>query len=111
MINSFFHKLCATAPRGQEEKGKRPQSNTRTLLEALATAIDGTDAEETMRLAAEFNNAFRSLVRASVSTESEAAEEDLTLLGSFGPPSHKVDPTRQGSPSRTTGMTAVRSTK
>lgn len=66
-------------------KGKGKQSTSRTLLDALATAIDGTDAEETMRLAAEFNNSFGDLVRASVSPESEAGKDDLTLLGSFGP--------------------------
>lgn len=45
------------------------------MLEALATAIDGTDEVETRRLAAEFNDSFGEYVRASVGVESVAGEE------------------------------------
>lgn len=61
------------------------------MLEALACAIDGTDEVETMRLAAEFNSSFGNLVRASISTESVAAQEDFALLGSFGPPAPRQE--------------------
>lgn len=44
-------------------------------------AIDGTDVEETMPLAAEFNSSFGNLVRASVGPESVVDQEDLNLLG------------------------------
>lgn len=37
-------------------------------------------------MAAEFNSSFGDLVRASFSSESEAAQEDFALLGTFGPP-------------------------
>lgn len=65
--------------------GNEQPSSSRTLLDALATAIDGTDAAETMRLAAEFNDSFGSLVRASIAPESEAGQDDIALLRGFGP--------------------------
>lgn len=61
-------------PKG--DKGKSRQSDSRTLLEALAAAIDGTDVQETMRLAAEFNSSFGDLVRASIGPESVVAPEE-----------------------------------
>lgn len=61
-------------------KGKRPQSSSSTLLEALAKAIDGTDEEEAVRLAAKFNNAFGHLVRASVEAESVQGGDNDDLL-------------------------------
>lgn len=48
-------------------------------------AIDGTDTQEATRLAAEFNNSFGDVVRASVGPESELGKNDAALLGSFGP--------------------------
>lgn len=56
------------------------QSSSGTLLEALAKAIDGTDEEEAVRLAAEFNSAFRHLVRASVEVESRQGDYGGNLL-------------------------------
>lgn len=53
-----------------KDKGKRKQFNSQSLLEALARAIDGTDQEEAVRLAAEFNDSFGHMVRASVEAES-----------------------------------------
>lgn len=91
-----FHPLILAVVQtssGAVDKGKQRQSSSRTLLEALATAIDGTDTVETMRLAAEFNNSFGSLVRASVGPESEAGQDDLTLLGSFGPAGQNMQST------------------
>lgn len=49
-------------------KGK--QKSSRTLLEALALAINGTNGQEATRLAEEFNSSFGHLVRASVEAES-----------------------------------------
>lgn len=54
----------------QQGKGKGKQNSSRTLLEALAQAIDGTNEDEAVRLAAEFNDSFGHLVRASVDVES-----------------------------------------
>lgn len=71
---------------GSRSKGKSKESQSRILLDALAKAIDGTDAAETMRLAAEFNSSFGDLVRASAGTEPDAGHGDRSLLGSFGPP-------------------------
>lgn len=58
------------------KNGKAKQSDSRTLLDALAAAIDGTDVGEITRLAAEFNSSFGELVRASVGPESEVAPEE-----------------------------------
>lgn len=69
----------ANKNKGENEKGKGKQESSRTLLEALAMAIDGTNQEEAVRLAAEFNNSFGHLVRASVEAESargNGREED-----------------------------------
>lgn len=44
--------------------------SSRTLLEALASAIHGTDNTDTRRLEAEFNGSFGDYVRASVEVES-----------------------------------------
>lgn len=57
------------------DKGKRVASSSKTLLEALATAIDGTDEAETRRLAAEFNDSFGEYVRASVGVESVMGDD------------------------------------
>lgn len=46
------------------------------MLEALASAIDGTNGEEAARLAAEFNASFGHLVRASVEAESVQGPEE-----------------------------------
>lgn len=63
------------------ERAKNPRSNSSTLLEALAKAIDGTDEQEAVRLAAEFNDAFGHLVRASVEVESvQGAIQDELLV-------------------------------
>lgn len=48
------------------------------MLEALAAAIDGTNGEEAARLAAEFNDSFGNLVRASVEVESVCGERPRT---------------------------------
>lgn len=61
-------------------KKGRDQSSSSTLLEALAKAIDGADEGEAVRLAAEFNNAFGHLVRASVEAESQQGDENENLL-------------------------------
>lgn len=58
----------------KEPKGKGKQQDSRTLLEALAQAIDGTNEEDAVRLAEEFNNSFGHLVRASVDVESVRGE-------------------------------------
>lgn len=62
------------------DHGDKPQSGSSTLLEALAKAIDGSDKEEAVRLAAEFNNAFGHLVRASVEAESTQGDYGGNLL-------------------------------
>lgn len=72
-------------------KGKEKQSDSQTLLEALASAIDGTDVDEAMRLAAEFNNSFGDLVRASVGPDSVIAHEDAGLLRGIGPATGDVE--------------------
>lgn len=84
--------MSYAVPQNQDGNEGAKSSTSRTLLEALAQAIDGTDEAESRRLAAQFNDSFGSIVRASVSTESEAAQEDLALLGSFGPQKHKPEP-------------------
>lgn len=61
------------------------------LLEALASAIDGTDVKETMRLAAEFNESFGDLVRASVSPESDIAPEEGRSLTRDDEQNHRTD--------------------
>lgn len=68
----FYHlpPCFKLAHKRKEEKGKGKQATSRTLLEALAKAIDSTNKEEVVRLAAEFNDSFRHLVRASVDAES-----------------------------------------
>lgn len=67
---SFYGIGIKLAHRRKEEKGKGTQPKSRTLLEALAKAIDSTNEEEAVRLAAEFNDSFGHLVRASVDAES-----------------------------------------
>lgn len=65
----------------KEEKGKGKQKSSRTLLDALASAIDGTNGEEVTRLAAEFNNSFGHLVRASIEAESAQGDEERDSRG------------------------------
>lgn len=65
---------------------ERKESSSRTLLEALASAIDGTDEAETRRLAAEFNDSFGKHVRASIGVESVNGDSDGTSLGQRNPP-------------------------
>lgn len=76
--------VIGTGQTQETSKGIGKRSDSRTLLESLARAIDGTDAVEASRLADEFNNSFGHLVRASVDAESirEGGEEQTAAKSS-----------------------------